>query len=252
MVSTYFRILLLCSLALTTIWAHGDHCWVDDIPVEESARDQARMKRIRQSEAGRRQLQRLSCTELCDGCITIDANFHAMVFSGGPGIELLPHPPEPMALVNAGIFDGLTPDNFTSIEEYKEIIRNTMTTVNNGLAGTPFRINFTETISTTKKGEYLNTPMTYRIEMTELIGTKKLNVLDVYLCYTLLFEGETKGSVIRVGTSSLPSHQLIGKSDGIWVRYDTMAGGGLARFDKGITLLHEIGHWSVVHCVRFW
>lgn len=220
---------------------HGDRCWVDHVSHVEMARDEAKMKRIEKTEAGRRRLQKLSCNELCDGCIVIDTYFHLMVFQVD-GTQLPGHPTPSMERLLDGD-DTLGFDDFSTVDDIIEIIRNNVAYTNSQLAGTPFRLNFIDNdVSLRQERDYLYNPMSFRIPMTEEIGKADLKVLDVYLSYTLNFEGETNPP-LRVGTSSLPSQQLLQKSDGIFMRYDTLTNGGLDPIDDGVTLTHELGHW---------
>lgn len=191
-------------------------------------------------------MQRLSCTEVCDGCITIDVVFHLMVIQmpspDGP-IQFLPHPTSSMIKLDESD-PTLTVQDFTPLEDYKQIIRNNIDLTNEALSGTPFRLNFVEeALDLTANGDYMRRPLSNLVEMTEVLGSGDLKVLDLYLVYTLLTKEEfdTGQSPLRVGTSSLPSQQLVGKSDGIWLRYDTLTGGGLTPFDLGVTLTHELG-----------
>lgn len=74
-------ILVLVGLVLAHEHDSHERCGTDHtLPKDLMARDQARMKRIVQHDSsssghdtdGGRLLQKKSCTELCDGCITID------------------------------------------------------------------------------------------------------------------------------------------------------------------------------------
>ena len=219
---------------------HHDHCWMDDLTNEEMARDEARMRRIKKTEEGRRQLQKLSCTEVCDGCIQIDTYFHFMTLS----FALPAHPTESMERLDAGD-TTLTPDDFTSVEAMIDIVRNNIAYTNAQLVGTPFRLNFIDTDVTvfSTERDYVYAPMSNRVPMSADIGKGSLNTLDVFLSYTLLFkeEEELENPPLRVGSASLASQQLVGKSDGIFMRYDTLTGGGFSPIDDGVTLTHELG-----------
>lgn len=221
---------------------HKHHCGVDTISHEEMARDQARMKRIQQTEAGRRQLQQLSCTEVCDGCIVIDTYFYFMGLAIAGGIPA--HPPESVERLQDGD-TTLTLDDFTTVEEMIDIARNNVAYTNSQLAGSPFRLNFIDTDVTvfTDERDYVYQPMSHRIAMTQTLGKGDLRVLDIYLSHQLLFdfEEDLENPPLRVGTASLPSQQLEQRSDGIFLRYDTLTGGGLSPFDDGVTLTHELG-----------
>ena len=252
MSSIFLSLLVLCNLVLqTTSHSGSDHCWVDDLPGTETARDQARMARILQHPEGARHLQKLSCTEVCDGCITIDVVFHLMVFevpTDEGTFQLLPHPTSVMVRLDNDD-PNIDTDEFTLLEDYKQIIRNNIDVTNDALSGTPFRLNFVEEeLDLTARSRYMRRAMDNRVEMTELIGSQDLRVLDIYLVYTLLFDAEFDAgeSPLRVGTSSLPSQQLVGNSDGIWLRYDTLTGGGLNPFDLGVTLTHELGKLNLI------
>ena len=51
------------------------HCGVEHVHKLEAALDQAKMKRLIDSSQFHRHLQKLTCTELCTECITIDVVF---------------------------------------------------------------------------------------------------------------------------------------------------------------------------------
>lgn len=221
---------------------HGDHCWVDDVTLAEMARDEARMKRIQKTEAGRRQLQKLSCNEVCNQCIDIDTYFHFMALTPGGGIPAHPSESVERLLNNEG---GLSLEDFTTVGGMIDIVANNIAYTNSQLVGTPFRLNFIDTDVTVDSSEeaYVYTPMNRRSEMSARFGHGDLRVLDVFLSYSLLFpdEANLENPPLRVGTSSLASQQLALKSDGIFLRYDTLTGGGLVPFDEGVTLTHELG-----------
>ena len=236
---------------------HGDHCWVDDVTLADMARDEARMKRIQKTEAGRRQLQKLSCNEVCNQCIDIDTYFHFMALTPGGGTP--PHPSESVERLLSGD-ETLSPADFTTVGGMIDIVANNIAYTNSQLVGTPFKLNFIDTDVTVDSSEeaYVYTPMNRRSEMSAKFGHGDLRVLDVFLSYSLLFPDEAalENPPLRVGTSSLASQQLALKSDGIFLRYDTLTGGGLAPFDEGVTLTHELGklHLSTVlgnlGCIR--
>ena len=198
----------------------GDHCWIDPEDRVQAARDQARIKRLDTVGGSSRKLA-VSCTELCDGCITIDVYTHLMTFGTGEGQEILPHPTESVIrFKDPDQINDLTFDDFTSVDNFKDLIHSNIQFTNTQLVGTPFRLNWIEDATDTRRGgDYAETPMDYRIEMTRELGTGDLMVLDIYFCYTLLFQAEidTGNPPLRVGSSSLASQQLAGKSDGIWL-----------------------------------
>lgn len=250
MKSSVLVLLALCNLLVRQTISHAgsEHCGVRTPPKAETARDQARMTRMRQQSTGIRQLQRLTCDELCDGCITIDVVFHLMglqVPTESGITQLLPHPTDVMTRFDNRDFPDTT--EFTTIEDMTQIIRDNIVVTNEALVGTPFRLNFVEDqVNLTISGDYMRRSLSYRDVMTAELGSQDLTVLDIYLVYTLLTQDEFDSGedILRVAVSSLPSQQLVGDSDGIWIRYDTLTGGGLVPFDDGVTLTHELGKWN--------
>ena len=221
------------------------HCGVEHVHRLDAALDQARMKRFINAPQIRhrnRNLQKLTCNELCVECITIEVVFHLMTLDFG-GTEVIPHPSSVMRQ-----FDdqdtSITAASFTSLNDMTTILRNQISVANDALRGSPFQLRFNEAALTqTQNDNYMRYPVDYTREMTETIGSGDLSILDVYLSYTVLREAEANNPPLRVGTTFLPSQQLTRKSDGMFMRYDTMPGGGLNGFDEGITLVHELGHW---------
>lgn len=193
--------------------AAHDHCGTDHLPPVDMARDQARMRRVEGAINGRR-TQRLTCEEICDGCIQIETRFHLMTVLVD-GEELLPHPTESMEQLDGG--QATVPGDFTTLEAYTQIIRDNIVVTNTHLAGSPFRLNFIEDITLVQDDDFLREAFDNRIQMTSDLGENDLSKLDVYLSYTLL---EAQAGVI-LGFAVLPSQQLTSRGDGIFLRYDT-------------------------------
>jgi hypothetical protein len=193
--------------------AHA-HCGTDHLPPVDMARDQARMRRVEGAINGRR-TQRLTCQEICDGCIQIETRFHLMTVLVD-GEELLPHPTESMEQLDGG--QATVPGDFTTLEAYTQIIRDNIAVTNTHLAGSPFRLNFIEEDTTlVQDDDFLREAFDNRIQMTSDLGENDLSKLDVYLSYTLL---EAQAGVI-LGFAVLPSQQLTSRGDGVFLRYDT-------------------------------
>lgn len=224
---------------------HHDHiCGAEPVSSLQAARDQARLQRALHTE---RRLQKLSCTELCDGCIQIDTYFHFMMFNFDGGLRI-PHPTAVMRRYDNGDTSVRGAD-FTNIEGMRAIIGNQVDVANRLLQGTPFRLNWIQDpilFTQVDNNNFMRYPIDSNREMSATIGHRDISVLDVYLSYTILYESEANDNPppLRVGNAYLPSQQLEGKSDGLFMRYDTLTGGGLGNgsVDQGITLIHELGH----------
>jgi hypothetical protein len=194
--------------------AAHDHCATGHLPNVDMARDQARMRRIEGAINGRR-TQRLTCDQICNGCIEIETRFHLMTLLED-GEEVLPHPTESMSRLDSG--QGTTPDDFTTLEAYTQIIRDNIAVTNVHLAGSPFRLNFIEDeITLVQDEDFLREAFDNRIAMTRNLGGNDLSKLDIYLSYTL----RPSDNGVILGFSFLPSQQLTSVGDGVFLRYDT-------------------------------
>ena len=233
----FFSLPIYCSAWLVD--KLHDHCGVDHVHPLDAAIDQARMRRLFRADGGR-YLQKQSCNELCDGCIEIDTVFHLTLlnFQGTP---VVPHPTSVMRRYDEGDA-SVTVQDFTTLDGMRQILRDNIDVANAALQGTPFRLRYADD-NTIVNDNYMRYPIDFTREMSETIGTGDLRVLDVFLSYTVLRQTEATSPPLRVGTTFLPSQQLERKSDGMFLRYDTMTGAGLAGFDRGVTLIHEWGHW---------
>eukprot|EP00977_Amphora_coffeiformis_P018331 scaffold6420_cov168-Amphora_coffeaeformis.AAC.9 len=250
----FFLLLPACSFGWLLDQVHDhdhgyDHtnCGSSHVSRLEAALDQARMHRLTDPSSYRR-LQRLTCDELCDGCIEIETRFH-FITANLRGTEVLPHPTAAMRRLDEGD-TTLTPADFTSEVRFTQIVRDQITVANNKLQGSPFRLRLVgdNPIKKTQNDNYLRYPIDYRSEMAETIGSQDLRILDVYLTYTVLRESEAANPPLTVGEASVPSQQL---GYGMRIRYDTLPGGGLPGFDEGITFVHELGHWlGLYHTFR--
>lgn len=215
-----------------------EHCGTDHVDSLHAAIDQARMHRLHHSAD--RRMQKLACDQLCDGCIEIDTVFHYMVFDF-EGTQVLPHPSATMRRYDEGDA-SLRVQDFTSPTAFRQILRDQIDVTNTALAGSPFRLRFVEdAVTTTDNNGYMRFPKDNEQEMSETLGSGDLSILDVYLSYTIIRESEQDDPPLRVGSTFLPSQQLLRKSDGMFLRYDTLTGGGLSGFDLGVTLTHELG-----------
>lgn len=226
------------------------HCGVEHVHRLDAALDQARMKRFIDSSTIRRRMKKLTCDELCVGCITIDTVFHLMTLNFR-GTQVLPHPSSAVQRFDQGD-TTLTVASFTSVDAMRQILRNQIAVTNEALAGSPFQLRFDEdALSLTQNNNYMRYPIDFTTEMSDTIGSGDLRILDVYLSYTVLRQSEAANPPLRVGTTFLPSQQLVRKSDGMYLRYDTLTGGGLNGIDRGVTLTHELGHWlGLYHTFR--
>ena len=160
------------------------------------------------------------------------------------GTAVIPHPTSVVQQYDTQGAAGLTPASFTSLDDMKQIIENQISVANQALTGSPFQFrNMVDSLSTVQNENYARYPIDNTIEMSANLGSGDLRILDVYLSYSVLYEREAANPPLRVGTTFLPSQQLLRKSDGLFLRYDTLTGGGLSNFDDGITFIHEFGHW---------
>jgi len=221
---------------------HEPHCGVAHVSNLQAELDQARMRRLFESDAGRR-LQKLSCDELCDGCIEIDTVFHYTTFTF-QGTQVLPHPTSAMRRFDSGD-TTLRPSDFTSRAAFVQVLRDQIAYANAALRGTPFRFRLRESeITATNNNLYMRYPLDYTEEIALNLGSGDPRVLDVYLHYTILFQSEANDPPLRVGQAYMPSQRFSGNNpDGMFLRYDILTGGGFFSLDQGITFLHEWGHW---------
>lgn len=92
MMWTFFA--LLSALIPAQGHAHGTKCGAKHPSAREMGRDQAKLKRV-QHERRRRNLQAVSCDELCQGCIEIDVYFHMLLYpyqtASGDTVPIVPH-----------------------------------------------------------------------------------------------------------------------------------------------------------------
>lgn len=222
---------------------HGERCGAPHVSELDAELDQARMRRLLASDSylGRR-LQKLSCDQLCVGCVEIDVAFHYMAFNY-QGTTVLPHPRAIMQRIDAGDTSVRVSD-FTTRAGFLSILRNQITFANNALRGTPFVLRLREdAISLTDNENYMRFPLDFQEEIALNTGLGDPEVLDVYLCHTIITRSEASNPPLRVGLSYFPSQQLTVNPDGMFLRYDILTGGGFFSLDQGITFLHEWGHW---------
>eukprot|EP00977_Amphora_coffeiformis_P002357 scaffold443_cov177-Amphora_coffeaeformis.AAC.4 len=221
---------------------HDPHCGVAHVSNMQAELDQARMRRLFESHAGRH-LQKLSCDELCDGCIEIETVFHYTTFNFR-GTPVLPHPTSAMRRLDSGD-NTLRVSDFTTRATFLQVLRDQIAFVNNVLRGTPFRFRLRENdITATTNDLWMRYPLDFIEDIARSLGSGDPRVLDVYLHYTILFQSEASNPPLRVGQAYFPSQQFSGGNpDGMFIRYDVLTGGGFFGLDQGITFLHEWGHW---------
>lgn len=217
-----------------------DHdCGVEHVDSLDAAIDQARMNRIQNHSFGRRDLQRLTCDELCDGCIEIDTVFHLFAFNF-QGTQVLPHPTAAMQRFDAGDA-SLQVSDFTTPDGFRQNLIDQIAVTNRHLQGTPFRLRFVEPFTVTNNDSYMRYPVDFFQDITATVGSGNLRVLDVYLSYNVVSQSETN-PLARVGMATLPSQQLLRNGDGVFLRYDVVTNGGFGGgVDLGVTLTHEFG-----------
>ena len=222
------------------------HCGVEHVSNLEAALDQARMLRIQNHPPNdRRNLQKLTCQELCDGCIEIDTVFHFFTLNFR-GTQVLPHPSATMQRYDQGD-TSLQVSDFTTPDAFRQHLRDQIAVTNKHLAGSPFRLKLVEPFTVTNNDSYMRYPVDSFQEITAQVGSGNLQVLDVYLSYTVLRQGETN-PLTRVGLATLPSQQLLRNGDGVFLRYDVVTNGGFGGgVDLGVTLTHELGKLHILN-----
>lgn len=223
--------------------AHDEHSCGMEIPsLREELGNQIRIDALRTmtdgTHGGRRKLSTTTCHSLCDQCIEVKTFLHIIGTDLGFG-PILPHPTDTYELA----LDNITlvePDDFSSEEKVVAMFRNNMRVVNKAFRGTPFRFKFMRRhITRTNRPEYSDASADHKMELGRLVGNKNLMKMDVYVSASV--RQSERGVVL--GTSTLPGSHSNGKVDGIYIRFDTLTGGGRARNDLGYTLVHEISHW---------
>ena len=252
MQKTFLLTILLAIPSRTVAWLLEhlhEHCGVEHVNSLDAARDQARMKRVMQQHPLGRNLQRLSCDQLCDGCIEIDTVFHFFVFNFR-GTLVLPHPSATMQRYDAGD-TTLQVSDFTQPDDFRQNLRDQVAVTNQHLQGSPFRLRLVEAFTVTANESYMRYPVDFFQEITANVGSGNLRVMDVYLSYNVLRQSETN-PLARVGLATLPSQQLVRNGDGVFLRYDVVTNGGFGGgVDLGVTLTHEMGHWlGLYHTFR--
>jgi hypothetical protein len=154
---------------------------------------------------------------------------------------IIPHPTDfyELALDNITLVD---PDDFSSERDVVAMFRKNLRVVNRAFRGTPFRFKLMEGhITRTDHPKWTEASSDYKKELGAFVGNKNLMKLD---CYVSASVRQTERGIV-LGTATLPGAQNNGKADGVYLRFDTLTGGGRQRNDLGYTLVHEISHWSV-------
>lgn len=230
---------------------HGHRCGTADPTRQQAATEEVRMKaRLDGKNNNNRHVRQLAlqtCDQLANQGrnIVIPANLHLTTVSvevgNGRMIELIPHPLESVSRLLDGD-ETLTPSDFSSQADIEQFFAENLNIVNAAFQGTPFR--FTKgTTTRTMNTRWSLDVGAYMPDLSALVGSYDLRELDVFLGVQL-FANRTEGGV-ALGVARLAGSQLAGKGDGVAMRYDVLAGGGLTSADLGYTLVHEIGHWLV-------
>lgn len=190
------------------------------------------------NHAGRRRLQTESCHELCNQCIEIETYLHLMGTNFGFG-PVIPHPPNSVSRAQANT-TSVSKKNFFTSDDIKALFKKNIAVVNRAFVGTPFRFTFmAKNTTTTINRKWSEAAADYKEEIGQAVGIPNLRKLNVIVSREVRPRGHRKGDIL--GTATLPGSQSVGKGDGVYIRYDVLAGGGRAKNDLGYTLVHEIG-----------
>lgn len=219
----------------------GEYCGAEVPTIEEEAMNQVRVDAFQVVTEGnyirRRKLATEACHELCDQCIEIETHLHMIGVDLGRG-PIIPHPTfayesakEDVALVGM--------EEFSSSDDVIVMFEENIKVLNNAFAGTPFRFRFVRGATRrATNANWVEDAASHMAEMSRYLGSHDLRRLDVFLSASL----RTGKSGEVLGTASLPGSQLVGRGDGVFLRYDVLTNGGRTRNDKGYALVHEVGH----------
>jgi hypothetical protein len=240
MILRYFALLL----PMTAV-VHGiTSCGTQSPDKAFATLDRARMNLIKETKHGRR-TQIKTCDELCKGCIEVQTYFHLLLFKGDDGIDdFIPHPTTAVELYLADN-TTLTSENFTSVDAMLGVIDAQIDVLNEHFADTPFYFTLMNpgAPSVTANTNWSRFAWDEQFAIGAALHTGNLATLNLYVGYSVEGREAAEANVTLAAFAQFPSFQFEGLSDGIFLRYDTLPGGGLPFNDVGITAVHEAGHW---------
>jgi len=202
-----------------------------------------------------RHLVASNCTELCKQCIEIPVYFH---LSGYPldddqdtknGTWVLPHPrsefrslQEELAIVSGTgshalpfIEDG----RFSSVSDIYKLIQNNMDVLNRRYVDTPFVFRWLNTdpsqakVAVARKNAFMFVGNIYKSnDYASATHVGDSRTLNVYLIYRICGHEFiwVDSNCDTIGAATNPSYQLDRTADGVYLAYDTLAGGGYVLF----------------------
>lgn len=132
---------------------------------------------------------------------------------------------------------NLTPQGFTSVEDFQALIPVQMEILNQGFSNTPFKFVHAnpDTPSTAVNADWTTAPSNNKLAIFEALSMGGLDSVNVFLHAADPLD-------LTIGEAIFPSDQLV-TGDGILMLFSTMPGAGLPNNDAGYTLVHEMGHW---------
>lgn len=255
--------------------AHEEGCGVRQPTTYEKNLDRLRMNALFQNKNAtevdlkndyhERTLLSPSCKELCKQCIEIKVYFHLSGYPLVRGNEssgwVIPHPTDQFIILREELANAtqtresipfVDPDRFSSIEHVYELIQDNMAVLNSRYADTPFVFQWVNSheaearVSVKRQNAFffagdLYTSNDYATA-THIGDARTLNVNFVYrICgHPFIWLDRTCRTI---GAAVNPSYQLDRTSDGVYLSYDTLTGGGFEGYDTGLSLVHEVGHW---------
>lgn len=227
----------------------GDWCGTQPLTLTEERIQSLRLQAFRNYTSSHRQhaqdhkddntirnrrLLPTSCDELCDQCIDIQVRLNLLVMETAQG-PIVPHPSRTMDLLFSGATVAVS--DFSTNEEIAELFEDNLSIVNDSYQGTPFRFSWDGNINFAI-GDVTFNAFEYRDTISAAIGSGDLRILDVFVAYN----AHALPDVTVFGVATMGSAQTEGTGDGVYVRYDVLAGGGAPENrDLGYTLVHEIG-----------
>lgn len=216
---------------------HHRHCATPVPNLRDELVDQLRFRgAFEHNDARRRKLQ-TTCDTICEQCIEIDVHLH-LIQANQTGLGIIfPHPTlTVLRYLNGDDTIGL--DDLSTQDQIVDLFRDNMAVANEAFAGTPFRFRFVpERTTVTVNNDWSNDALDFRQEMSQEVGSNDLRILDVFVAWNL----QQRDGGLVLGVAALPAAQLAGQGDGLVLRYDVLAGGGLTDNDFGYTFVHEIG-----------
>jgi hypothetical protein len=139
----------------------------------------------------------------------------------------------------------MTSENFTSVDAMLGAIDAQIDVLNEHFEDTPFYFTLMDhgTPSVTANTNWSRFAWDEQFDIGEALHTGNLSTLNLYVVYSVEGREAAEANVTLAAFAQFPSYQFEGLADGIFLRYDTLPGGGLTFNDLGITAVHEAGHW---------